>query len=147
MHSDSKCILMCHHQCLKLGKWPKHPNLFMYTYVPFILSFWHDFLRGKWYESDLKKIVHIIDNVRMVQVRVVYDRVRKRKNYFEIPTFLQIEWGKSRAGKFKTSNENKNFFVFLFWFWISCSWSSSFIIQKGCNFKIIFLVPYPIIYR
>ena len=40
--------------------------------------------------------------------RVVYDRVRKRKNYFEIPAFLQIERGKSRAGKFKTSNENKN---------------------------------------
>ena len=48
--------------------------------------------------------------------RVVYDRVRKRKNYFEIPAFLQIERGKSRAGKFKTSNENKNFFLFSFEF-------------------------------
>ena len=46
--------------------------------------------------------------------RVVYDRVRNRKNYFEIPAFLQIERGKSRAGKFKTSNENKNGFVFVF---------------------------------
>ena len=45
--------------------------------------------------------------------RVVYDRVRKRKNYFEIPAFLQIERAKSRAGKFKTSNENKNVFVFI----------------------------------
>ena len=47
--------------------------------------------------------------------RVVYDRVRKRKNYLEIPAFLQIERGKSRAGKFKTSNENinKNIFVFI----------------------------------
>ena len=45
--------------------------------------------------------------------RVVYDRVRKRKNYFEILAFLQIERGKSRAGKFKTSNENKNVFVFI----------------------------------
>ena len=78
--------------------------------------------------------------------RVVYDRVQKRKNYFEIPAFLQIERGKSRAGKFKTSNENKNVFVFI-WFWISRSWSSSFVIQKGGNFKIIFLVPYPIIYN
>ena len=34
--------------------------------------------------------------------------MRKRKNYFEIPAFLQIERGNSRAGKFKTSNENKN---------------------------------------
>ena len=40
--------------------------------------------------------------------RVIYDRVRKRKNYFEIPAFLRIERGKSRAGKFKTSNENNN---------------------------------------
>ena len=39
----------------------------------------------------------------------------KGKNYFEIPAFLQIERGKSRAGKFKTSNENKKF-LFLFSF-------------------------------
>ena len=32
------------------------------------------------------------------KTRVVYDRVRKMKNYFEIPAFLQIERGKSRAG-------------------------------------------------
>ena len=83
-----------------------------------------------------------------VGTRVVYDRVRNRKNYFEIPAFLQIERGKSRAGKFKTSNENNNKNVFVFiWFWISRSWNSSFIIQKGSNFKIIFLVPYPIIYN
>ena len=37
--------------------------------------------------------------IHVVLHRVVYDRVRKRKNYFEIPTFLQIEGGKSRAGK------------------------------------------------
>ena len=56
--------------------------------------------------------------IRQLATRVVYDRVRKRKNYFEIPTFLQIEQGKSRGGKFKTSNENKtktkNVFVFVF---------------------------------
>ena len=48
-------------------------------------------------------------------LRVVYDRVWKRKNYFEIPAFLQIERGNSREGKFKTSNENinKNIFVFI----------------------------------
>ena len=45
----------------------------------------------------------------LVQPRVVYDRVRKRKYYFEIPVFLQIERGKSRAGNSK-SNENKNVF-------------------------------------
>ena len=33
--------------------------------------------------------------------RVIYDRVQKSKNYFEIPAFLPIELGISRAGKFK----------------------------------------------
>ena len=52
--------------------------------------------------------------------RVVYDRVRKRKNYFEIPAFLPIERGISRAGKFKvmlnfTATE-MCLFVFLFLF-------------------------------
>ena len=80
--------------------------------------------------------------------RVVYDRVRKRKNYFEIPTFLQIEWGISRAGNSK-SNENKNVFVYVFiWcFEFSRSWFSSFNLKKGGNFKIIFPFPYPIIYN
>ena len=41
------------------------------------------------------------------KTRVVYDRVRKMKSYFEIPAFLQIERGKSRAGNSK-SNENKS---------------------------------------
>ena len=36
------------------------------------------------------------------QVQVMlYARVRKSKNYFEIPAFLPIERGISRAGKFK----------------------------------------------
>ena len=32
--------------------------------------------------------------------RVIYDRVRIRKNYFEIPAFLPIERGISKAEKF-----------------------------------------------
>ena len=38
-------------------------------------------------------------------IRVIYDRVRNRKNYFEINAFLNFERGTSRAGN---SNENKN---------------------------------------
>ena len=50
-------------------------------------------------------------------IRVVYDRVRKRKYHFEIPAFLQIERGKSRAENSNSkSNENKNVFVFIFIF-------------------------------
>ena len=37
--------------------------------------------------------------------RVIYDRVRNRKNYFEIAAFLNFERGTSRVGN---SNENKN---------------------------------------
>ena len=49
--------------------------------------------------------------------RVVYDRVRKRKNYFEIPTFLQIERGKSRPGNSKHQMKTKTKpFLFLFSF-------------------------------
>ena len=35
------------------------------------------------------------------KTRVIYDRVRNRKNYFEFPAFLPIEQGISRAGKLK----------------------------------------------
>ena len=38
----------------------------------------------------------------------------KGKIVLKIPAFLQIEQGKSRAGKFKTSNENKKVFVIVF---------------------------------
>ena len=33
--------------------------------------------------------------------RIICDRVQNSKNHFEIPAFLPIERGKSRAGKFK----------------------------------------------
>ena len=76
-----------------------------------------------WQNCALKMMLQHTHDVILVQnevpsvvTRVVYDRVRKRKNYFEIPAFLQIEQGKSRAGKFKTSNENKNKNVFVFVF-------------------------------
>ena len=59
-------------------------------------------------------LVFVISGVSFEHsVRVVYDRVRKRNNYFEIPAFLQIERGKSRAGNSK-SNEKKNLFLFSF---------------------------------
>ena len=88
------------------------------------------------------------DAMYIVYTRVIYDRVRNRKNYFEIPAFLQIERGISRAGNSK-SNENKNVFVYVFiWcFEFSHSWFSSFNLKKGGNFKIIFPFPYPIIYN
>ena len=83
--------------------------------------------------------------------KVVYDRVRKRKNYFEIPAFLQIERGISRVGNSNSkSNEKKNVFVYVFicCFEFSRSWFSSFNLKKGGNFKIIiFPFLYPIIYN
>ena len=40
----------------------------------------------------------------------------EKEKLFEIPAFLQIERGKSRAEKLKTSNENKKLKRFLFSF-------------------------------
>ena len=37
-------------------------------------------------------ITTISINIPIVMPRVIYDRVRIRKNYFEIPAFLPIEW-------------------------------------------------------
>ena len=63
--------------------------------------------------SNLKKFKKI-----QVKTRVIYDRVRNRKNYFEIPAFLPIERGISRAGKFKVMLvvTRSNWGLFLFWF-------------------------------
>ena len=49
--------------------------------------------------SVVKKGIGKIEWVH--NTRVIYVRVRNTKNYFEIPTFLPIERGISRAGKFK----------------------------------------------
>ena len=40
-----------------------------------------------------------------MEPRVIYDRVRNKKNYFEIAAFLNFEQGTSRVGN---SNENTN---------------------------------------
>ena len=48
--------------------------------------------------------------------RVIYDRVQNSKNYFDIPAFLLIERGISRAGKFKVMITEKCLLVVLFSF-------------------------------
>ena len=40
-------------------------------------------------------------DLRLGIFRIIYDRVRNRKNNFEIPAFLPIEQGIPRAEKFK----------------------------------------------
>ena len=45
-------------------------------------------------------ITTISINIPIVMPRVIYDRVRIRKNYFEIPAFLPIKRGISKAEKF-----------------------------------------------
>ena len=49
-------------------------------------------------------------------IRIIYDRVRNRKNYFEIPTFLLIEGGISRVEEFAATEMFLFLFVFLFLF-------------------------------
>ena len=55
--------------------------------------------------------------------------------------------GNSNSKSNENKNKNKNVFVFIWCFEFSRSWSSSFIIKKGGNLKINFLLPYPIIYN
>ena len=45
-------------------------------------------------------ITTISINIPIVMPRVIYDRVRNRKNYFEISAFLPIEQGISKREKF-----------------------------------------------
>ena len=78
--------------------------------------------------------------LRQVFTSVVYDKVRNRKNYFEIPVYLLIEWGISMAGKFKVllhfpAPEFACIFVFI---WISGLFFKN---QKGGTSKIIFPIP------
>ena len=78
--------------------------------------------------------------LRQVFTSVVYDKVRNRKNYFEIPVYLLIEWGISKAGKFKVllhfpAPEFACIFVFI---WISGLFFKN---QKGGTSKIIFPIP------
>ena len=94
------------------------------------------------------RIPHLTMALVKCRVILIYDRVWNRKNWFEIIVFLPIEWEISRAGKFKFRSNfqaSKVFWIFVF-AWNSRSWSSAFEIQKGHNSKIIFPIPYPIIY-
>ena len=84
-------------------------------------------------------------------IRVKYDRVWNRKKYFEIETFLLIEEGLSRAGKFKAHLYfpvteiclcfNLNFLLLL----KIPVWNSKR--QVSSNFNIISPIRYPIIYN
>ena len=51
---------------------------------------------------------------QLVLPRVIYGRVQNRKNYYEIPAFLPIERGISRAGKFKVTCTEMCLFLFSF---------------------------------
>ena len=120
----------------------RYPFIFLWV-VSFLFAFSFLIISIDWKEYD-----HFENNeiLLLVPPRVIYDRVRNKKNNFEITAFLNYEWGTSRAVNSK-SNENKNVFVFIWCFEFSRSWFSSFNLQKGGNFKIIFPLPYPIIYN
>ena len=87
-------------------------------------------------------VIHAKANVKN---RVIYDRVRNKKNNFEITAFLNYERGTSRAGNSK-SNENINK-KFLFSFDVLNFPALDFPRSICRNFKIIFPLPYPIIYN
>ena len=91
-------------------RWMAWPQLlFLGTSLVLVLAWNIDWCKGNQLSRGFGNIenmpIVLLDS--LVWTRLIYDRVWKRKNYFEIPAFLQIERGKSRVGKFKTSNENK----------------------------------------
>ena len=69
-----------------------------------------------------------------------------RKIIFKLPPFWIMNEELQERENSK-SNENKNIFVFIWCIGFSRSWFSSFNLQKGGFFKIIFPLPHPIIYN
>ena len=118
--SYMKCLLEKQIDCYKLNAPSKGckcipENTFkthFEIYNP-MMSKWNMCETNSEYKICRKAMMKCYRQILYSKPRVVYDRVRKKKNYFEIPAFLQIERGKSRVGKFKTSNENINIFVFI----------------------------------
>ena len=82
--------------------------------------------------------------------RVIFDRVWNRKNYFEIPTFLQFEQGITRAEKIKVLLHFPKTEICLSVFVFSFEFPDLVVphskLKKGGNYKIIFSTPYPSIY-
>ena len=53
--------------------------------------------------------ISLLSNFKpLSSTRVIYDRVRNRKNYFEIAAFLNFERGTSRAGNLNEKNKQKH---------------------------------------
>ena len=70
-----------------------------------------------------------------------------RKIILKLPPFwIRNEELQEREIQNQMKPKTKMFIVFIWCFEFSRSWFSSFNLQKGGNFKIIFPLPYPIIY-
>ena len=59
------------------------------------------YLNWNLYTVVLKGTYHRVKKVQGVP-GLYKDRVKNKKNNFEIPAFLKFEWGTLRAGKFKS---------------------------------------------
>ena len=66
------------------------------------------------------------------------------KIILKFPPFCRLNNQERAIQNFKWKQTFLGFFHLMFWI---CSGFSSFVIQKGDNLKIIFLIPYPIIYN
>ena len=92
-----------------------------------------------WDPSSLSFISAVMLNV--VTIKVLYDRVWNKKNYYLIPAFVPLS---SLNMKYQERENSKVMLQFpnnwdvIDFIWISHSWSSLFEIQKGRNFKMIF---------
>ena len=83
----------------------KRKNLF-HIWIGFLIipSYLLSWQAGERYKLHVIVIYNLYLFSYLGTYRVIYHRVRNRKNYFEIAAILNFEWGTSRAG---ISNENK----------------------------------------
>ena len=72
------------------------------------------------------------------------NRVRKRKNQFEIPAFFMFDQGTSGARKFKTKKYLGRLYAFFIFSALQLPHSK---VEKAGNFKISFTFPYSIVYN
>ena len=128
------------------------------AYLSTNLSFWaawsgqlpfgslkqHGKTNWDWVTSSLSYISAVMLNV--VTIKVLYDRVWNKKNYYFIPAFVPLS---SLNMKYQERENSKVMLQFpnnwdvIDFIWISHSWSSLLEIWKGSNFKIFFSYSIP----
>ena len=97
-------------------------------------------------QCSIDRIPHL--TMALVKCRVIFKGMEQEKLfliYNHPANWMKNIKSRKIQIKVETSKQVRFFWIFVFT-WNSHSWSSAFEIQKGRNSKIIFPIPYPIIY-